>query len=583
MELSEIIKQVKQPKITDEMIRMFILAGESQDFYTYIQQQNQLKNLSEIDRDAERELHSIKQVGFNQKDQFMHMGTIEDIDYCFSRLYVNCDKKDLMRLAKVFTEKCTDKEIPIYFKYSSDRSKRADQFVVYSNLLNLTDYVEILRSIASENPDIIQRCGKPPILTGTLDEWIGIGDEPLMTGESYTGIRAEIIEDAIKECLLGTEDFEESYDWDKIDYDLIRQTIEEKLGKRGLSIENFAFNNDNLALYNATQQEREEYDLGRKQEKMKSRLELSDEKQIIQNQKKKKNAYRKLKILEQIGFLPEELKQGTDAINSRYGFLSDIMPQQNKIGQLIENYDLSFSTGQVYEENGKIILLPSRTELTDEQKQELGEQILKDVTEYYRNYFEKEKSIIGDTINRYNQLVQESTNVDNDKKRIQKEDLYSKIKFLANSSEFFEKFGVSQEEAETLQSQALSCIENNTERVNQQELDRKGHESSLDLLAAVLMNTGIKDVEELKKFYKDNYLTWEKDYQISDEELEQIAMEISSGDTEQEGQTKKFTEQKIGRATINTPTKKKDEAMKQVSQEIQMVNDKVAKKEGEEL
>lgn len=38
MELSEIIKQVKQPKITDEMIRMFILAGESQDFYTYIQQ-----------------------------------------------------------------------------------------------------------------------------------------------------------------------------------------------------------------------------------------------------------------------------------------------------------------------------------------------------------------------------------------------------------------------------------------------------------------------------------------------------------------------------------------------------------------
>ena len=242
-----------------------------------------------------------------------------DIDGC------NIDLECLTRAESFFrNHQFTNKDI--YFKYSSDRSKRADQFVVYSNLLNLTDYVEILRSIASENPDIIQRCGKPPILTGTLDEWIGIGDEPLMTGESYTGIRAEIIEDAIKECLLGTEDFEESYDWDKIDYDLIRQTIEEKLGKRGLSIENFAFNNDNLALYNATQQEREEYDLGRKQEKMKSRLELSDEKQIIQNQLQEKNAYRKLKILEQIGFLPEELKQGTDAINSRYGFLSDIMP-----------------------------------------------------------------------------------------------------------------------------------------------------------------------------------------------------------------------------------------------------------------
>ena len=570
MELSEIIKNVKQPEINEDMIRMFIEGIGDNDFYTYIQQQNQLKNTSVINKDEEEELHKKIPVGFNQKNQFLHMGTLRDIDYCFSRLYVNCDKQDLMDLASSFTEKCKDKEIPIYFKYSSDHSKRADQLVIYSNLANLTDYVEILQSIATEKPDIVKRCGKPPILTGTLDEWIGIGDEPSVAASSYTQERAEIIEDAIRQCVPVKDDFEESYDYSKIDYELIKQTIQEGLKRRGLSIENFSFNNANIALYNADKEIREQYDLSRKQEVMQRRKELADKKQIIRGQIQEKNAYKKLQILEQIGLLPEELQEGYNAYKSRYGFLKDMIPQENTIEQLLGKYDLSFPKYLISDKGTLKIHLPNKglVELTDEQKKELSEQILPDITEYYKNYFEKEKSIISDTISRYNQLAAETKNNADSEKREEKANLYSKIKFLSNSEKFFGSFGISQEEIDAISSQSSDCLENITERLSTEEAERKAHESSLDVLTAVLINTGIKDIEELKQYYKDNHSDWEIDYQISDEELEKIVSEISEGDVGQDEQMK-FTEQEIGKGTVKVFTLEKDEAKSRVQKEEQ--------------
>ena len=59
---------------------------------------------------------------------------------------------------------------------------------------NLLKYINILQEIAKENPEIIQRCGKPPILTGKIDGWIGIGDEPPKKNgknQSYNSLRAD--------------------------------------------------------------------------------------------------------------------------------------------------------------------------------------------------------------------------------------------------------------------------------------------------------------------------------------------------------------------------------------------------------
>lgn len=121
------------------------------------------------------------------------------------RLYIGCQNQDLWKFAKLFKEKCTEQKIPFYFKFSSSID-RDDKIVIYSDTDNLAQYIEILRKIGIENPDILKRCGTPPLLTENIDGWIGICDEPPMKpnekSQSYNELRTYIIEDSIEEIAL---------------------------------------------------------------------------------------------------------------------------------------------------------------------------------------------------------------------------------------------------------------------------------------------------------------------------------------------------------------------------------------------
>ncbi len=120
------------------------------------------------------------------------------------RLYVGCQAQDMWKLAKEFKDKCDERNVPFYFKLSS--KARRDRMVFYANTNNLYDYLNILQEIKQENPEIINRCGEPPIATGKLDGWIGIGDEPPRDKngklQSYNILRANIFEDSIEEIVL---------------------------------------------------------------------------------------------------------------------------------------------------------------------------------------------------------------------------------------------------------------------------------------------------------------------------------------------------------------------------------------------
>lgn len=120
------------------------------------------------------------------------------------RLYVSCQNQDMWRLAQLFKSKCEEQQIPFYFKLGVS-AERDDKMVIYADTDNLLKYINILQEIAKENPEIIQRCGNPPVLTGKIDGWIGIGDEPpKKNGKngSYNSIRTRIFEDSIEEVLL---------------------------------------------------------------------------------------------------------------------------------------------------------------------------------------------------------------------------------------------------------------------------------------------------------------------------------------------------------------------------------------------
>lgn len=123
------------------------------------------------------------------------------------RLYIGSKNQDIWKMMDLFKTKCEEQGIPYYFK-SATSSERDDKIVIYSDTQNLSNYVDILREIATENPEIISRTGQPPALTGKIDNWIGVGDEPPRDDKgdnhSYNEIRAKVIEDSIEEELLKT-------------------------------------------------------------------------------------------------------------------------------------------------------------------------------------------------------------------------------------------------------------------------------------------------------------------------------------------------------------------------------------------
>ena len=115
------------------------------------------------------------------------------------RLYINTDYASLYKIMNLFTEKCLQRQIPFYYKFIPDGGSRDDTIPIYSDTEHLLDYIEILKEIKKENPDI--NFYEPPILSGKIDGFIGYGSEPdeeiLGRRESFNNVRADLIQDTI--------------------------------------------------------------------------------------------------------------------------------------------------------------------------------------------------------------------------------------------------------------------------------------------------------------------------------------------------------------------------------------------------
>lgn len=121
------------------------------------------------------------------------------------RLYIGCQNQDIYKILNAFTQKCEAQNIPYYFKTPKFEEQRDDKIVIYADTENVANYIDILNEVGKEYPEIVSRSGQPPILTGKVNEWIGIGDEPPKDSKgnhSYNEIRAEVIDDGIEEALL---------------------------------------------------------------------------------------------------------------------------------------------------------------------------------------------------------------------------------------------------------------------------------------------------------------------------------------------------------------------------------------------
>lgn len=115
------------------------------------------------------------------------------------RLYLNTNDKDTYKVVNELINMCEQKNILYYFKFA-EQCKRDDSIVIYCSTQDLPKYIEVIKSIMVKYPDIKSRLGKPPLLTGIIDNYIGYGTEPIEgTKESYTSRRTNIIEETIDE------------------------------------------------------------------------------------------------------------------------------------------------------------------------------------------------------------------------------------------------------------------------------------------------------------------------------------------------------------------------------------------------
>ena len=117
------------------------------------------------------------------------------------RLYMNVPQDAVYQLAQLVKAGCDESGVKYDFKLE-DQAARADSFMMYLTDEMLDPTIKVLKSIESDHPEIIERLGKPPILSGKINGWLGYGSEPEDGKESFNGVRANIIQKVIDKHIL---------------------------------------------------------------------------------------------------------------------------------------------------------------------------------------------------------------------------------------------------------------------------------------------------------------------------------------------------------------------------------------------
>ena len=117
-------------------------------------------------------------------------------------LYINSSNYDLYKIANAFIDKCTEMDLPYYFKLS-EQENCDNKITIYSDSKNLPRFIEVLSQIEKQYPKIIQRCGEPPIISGQITKWLGYGKASVsLSGKlDYLSRRIKIIEKSLDQEL----------------------------------------------------------------------------------------------------------------------------------------------------------------------------------------------------------------------------------------------------------------------------------------------------------------------------------------------------------------------------------------------
>ena len=95
------------------------------------------------------------------------------------KFYLNADA-NTYKVARLFQEECENQGLNYYYKVVDpyDEYTRNDKMCIYSSYENVDKFLSIIRKIKEENKDIV--FSEPPILSGTIDGYIGVGQDRIV-------------------------------------------------------------------------------------------------------------------------------------------------------------------------------------------------------------------------------------------------------------------------------------------------------------------------------------------------------------------------------------------------------------------
>ena len=239
-------------------------------------------------------------MGFHiYKDMFEDIDEAQKKDE--SKLYINADYDQVYKIARLYLEKAKERGINYSFKVNYpkfDKVDRADKFVVFSSLKELTKNIEVLDEIMREHPEFTLK--NPGLLVGKLENGIGIGMDS--EEKSYNRCRSEFLNKVFKKIFKGKglDEVKEMINSEEGIIAKIRNKIKSALTKSEISTEKFCLDKEKEeALKNVTgkdvvmgekkeEQPKQQQD-EKKEEQPKQQQDEKKEKQPEQQQDEKKD------------------------------------------------------------------------------------------------------------------------------------------------------------------------------------------------------------------------------------------------------------------------------------------------------
>jgi hypothetical protein len=275
-------------------------------------------------------------------------------------------------------------------------------------------------------------------------------------------------------------------------------------------------------------------------------------------------AITKLRLLNELGTMPQEIEDFVKTTRPRYGFIRDYTTSRIYVGNILEDIkNKSNISGRLTTREGEVVVKinengkSTERQLTQEQKETISPILYEDLKEYYTQYFQKEALQIDDLVETYSMLQNMPPEMES-KTATLRTHIYTKMQLLADGDKFFEQLGIPKEEVELVNGKATKCLNSTREVVDDTKTE---HENDLDFMYAIVQNDVMDTIVAGQEYTEQNLArliaevrTNCQEIKVSDEEFITMFDEIMSKTMMPEDISRGTVDSGIGIEEINAVT-----------------------------